>query len=821
MAHDNQQSFLFSSDSSSNSKSPTATPASVPTKNTTVQYEVDHSGHEFNEHESLVAEAAPHFAGSAEDLLEGLNEPQREAVKHFEGPILVLAGAGSGKTRVLTRRVANLVLAHGVRPQNILAVTFTNKATEEMRERLRSLLGAQANELWVATFHSASLRILRRHAPLLGYTNDFVVYDEQDSKGVLKALLKERDIDEKKFPVNLFSRVIDQAKNSFILPEKFAGSSGTKYESQIQAEIYAAYQQQLLRQNAMDFGDLLVNAVRILQNPDVLNLYRRHLHFILVDEYQDTNAVQYQFIQMLAAPRNNLLVVGDDDQSIYAFRGATIRNILEFEKDYKNTKVIKLEQNYRSTGNILKAAHAVIDRNTQRKGKKLWTSEGEGSRIGTYVGLDEADEANFIAQEIVGRTGRSKGLGGISLNNVAIFYRTNAQSRAIEEALISRKIPYKIFGGLKFYDRKEIKDILAYLRLLVNEADNQAFQRVINTPPRGIGAQSLQTIADRAKKDGTSFYSATATLVAQVQSGKAKAVEEFLSLIVHFKEQARKLPLSQLIAIVIEKSGYGPKLAASKEITAQSRIENLKELEALGRGSEVQGVEPFDNLRQFLDRVALTASSDAPTEESGSPDAMKGSVSLMTLHLAKGLEFPLVFLTGVEEGLIPHYRSMDDPIGIEEERRLLYVGVTRARIHLSLSYSQARSADRKGKRAVSRFLTKMWPREEPPRGRWTASTPGNKQKTRTKSGDINAQFLAEADQSTRELFESLRQWRLGVTRESGKPAFTVVADATLRDVATAKPRTLRQLGALRGIGAVKLEAYGTPILRIVKDYLPG
>ncbi len=606
-------------------------------------------------------------------LYEGLNPPQLEAVRHFEGPILVLAGAGSGKTRVLTRRVATLVLEQGIAPQHILAVTFTNKATEEMRERLQKLLGARAEELWVATFHSAALRMLRRHAQYLGYTNDFVVYDEHDSKNTLKAIIKEAGIDEKRYPVQYFSRMIDQAKNAYISADAFQGNGRFKHECIMQQEVYQAYQHALHKSNAMDFGDLLVNAVRLLEMPQLLELYRSQVQFILVDEYQDTNAVQYRFVRLMAAPRNNLLVVGDDDQSIYAFRGATIRNILEFEKDYTNTKVVKLEQNYRSTANILKASHAVIEKNKGRKSKKLWTTAPEGAPIWTYVAGDESDEASFVVREISSRARQ-----GTNYKDIAIFYRTNAQSRALEEALVAQKIPYRIFGGLKFYDRKEIKDILAYLRLLVNESDDQAFMRTINTPPRGIGAQKLLLVGARAKKDGTALLSAAASLVAE--SDGPKEIEAYVALIAGLKEDSRKLALHDLLNAVIDRTEYAVKLEKLKDPASQSRIENLRELVALAQTLQTPAVEPFENLRQFLDRVALTAGSDGPVEQEAVAGEGKaqGTVSLMTLHLAKGLEFPLVFLTGAEEGLMPHYRSIEDPKAIEEERRLCYVGMTRA-----------------------------------------------------------------------------------------------------------------------------------------------
>ena len=618
------------------------------------------------------------------DLLSDLNPPQREAAEHFEGPILVLAGAGSGKTRVLTRRVAHLVLNKGIAPQSILAVTFTNKATQEMKERLHALLGQRADELVVGTFHSIALRMLRRHANHLGYTNDFIVYDDDDSKGVLKGILKELSIDEKRFPPKLFSRVIDQAKNAFILPDTFKGSGNTEYERGLQSQVYSEYQRAIFRANAMDFGDLLVNVVRLLEKPELLALYQRHVQFVLVDEYQDTNEVQYRFIRLISAPRNNLLVVGDDDQSIYAFRGATIRNILEFERDFKDAKVVTLDQNYRSTGNILRAAHGVIEKNKGRKDKKLWTEEGEGEPVRTYVADSETEEALFIANEIGSRIKK-----GFTYNDVAIFYRTNAQSRAIEEALIQRKIPYRIFGGLKFYERKEIKDIIGYLRLLVSDADNQSFLRIINTPPRGVGPQTVQAVEEFAKRDSVSLFQGAAALIASAPGGRIKGVEDFIALIGELTKIARTRPLNELIEEVITRTEYAKKLETSRDPNAQSRIENLKELQSLARTMEDSSLQPFENVKAFLDRVSLTAGADAATSGSETAESV-GAVSLMTLHLAKGLEFALVFLTGMEEGLIPHYRSIEDAQAIEEERRLCYVGITRARKNLFITRAERR-----------------------------------------------------------------------------------------------------------------------------------
>lgn len=649
---------------------------------------------------------------SQPDLLEGLNPPQQQAALHVDGPILVLAGAGSGKTRVLTHRVANLVLNHGVWPSRILAVTFTNKASGEMRHRLSSLLGERAEQIWISTFHSAGLRILRHNAHHLGYTKQFVIYDDQDSKGVIKQILKDLSINEEKYPIDSFRRAIDRFKNNYILPAE-AEKRASNIESDLQAQVYDRYQKQLLQADAMDFGDLLVNAVRVLREfPEVLDYYRHALHYLLVDEFQDTNKVQYMFIRLLSEPRRNLFVVGDDDQSIYGFRGATITNILEFEKDYSGAKVIKLEQNYRSTATILNAAHAVIEKNKARKAKKLWTSGDAGEQIRTFIGYDENMEAEFIASEL-----KALHSQGTHYSAMALLYRTNAQTRALEEALVRAKIPYRIFGGLKFFDRKEIKDILAFLRLLVNPADNQAFLRIVNTPPRGIGAQALQSVSEEAQHRGVPLLAAAVEIAAS-----HKGVRGFVELMANLTTDLRSASLGDLIGHIVQKSEYGPKLAAMKDPTALSRIENLQELESLGHTMGRPGETPESVVKDFLDKISLTSGADMAVnetraEQSGdTPGEQPETVSLMTLHLAKGLEFPVVFLAGLEEGLLPHYRSIDDPPGLEEERRLCYVGITRAMQVLYLTRAYYRGmftagggAGGGGARIVSRFAKDIEP----------------------------------------------------------------------------------------------------------------
>lgn len=478
--------------------------------------------------------------------LSHLNEKQLEGALHFEGPILILAGAGSGKTRVLTHRIAHLILTHRVRPQEILAVTFTNKASQEMKARLVSLLGPVAKDVWAATFHSSCLRILRRHAKLLQFSNDFVVLDQQDTTSILKAIMKDLKLDDSKYPPAMFRKMIDQAKNNFQTAERYANLASGYIEEMV-AEVYDRYQRKLLDQDAMDFGDLLVYTVKLFEeNKDVLRHYQAQLRFLLVDEFQDTNPVQYLLIRLLAAPQNNLFVVGDDDQSIYAFRGATIKNILNFEKDFPESQVVKLEQNYRSTQVILDSANQVIAKNPDRKGKELWTEQQGGDKVHTFVAFDEGEEAGLIAKEI-----HQLSQQGRSLEDIAIFYRTNAQSRALEEALLDRSIPYRIYGGLKFYDRKEIKDVLAYLRVTVNHRDNQGFLRCVNTPTRGIGARALKSLAEEAQERGCSLFEA-----AELAADSSKAIRAFVSLIHRFRELSEEIPLYELLSIIMNESGY-------------------------------------------------------------------------------------------------------------------------------------------------------------------------------------------------------------------------------------------------------------------------
>lgn len=636
--------------------------------------------------------------------LQSLNPAQLDAVQHKDGPILVLAGAGTGKTRVLTNRIAHLVLEHKIPPWQILAVTFTNKATEEMQKRLKAMLGPDADDLWISTFHSAALRLLRRHYQELGFTSRFSVYDEQDSRTLMKNLLKELGFDAKKTAPQAFLARIDQLKGNYILPSEFKKSASSR--EQRDAVVYEEYQRALFRSDAMDFGDLLMHAVTLLMKfPALLESYRRKIHYVLVDEYQDTNHVQYLFLTLLAKPRNNVLVVGDDDQAIYSFRGASIRNILDFEKDFPGAKIVRLEENYRSTSIILHAANEVIARNTQRKGKDLWTGHEGGDPIRLFAGYDETDEATFVCEEI-----KKQRESAASFRDIAIFYRTNAQSRALEECLLTYRIPYRIFGGMKFYERKEIKDVLAYLRLLLNEADREAFMRIVNTPPRGIGPKTVEGVVELANEKNISLVAAAREL-----SKRQKGLHAFTALMDLARTAVPSVSIVDLIDLILDKSDYLKSLQEMKDPVAESRIENLKELRGVAFALQQRDLAPLEQLQAFLDRIALTTSSENPQNGAGNVDDY---VSLMTLHLAKGLEFPVVFLTGMEEGLLPHYRSISEELALEEERRLCYVGITRAMRRLYLTRANTRgmfAGDDGGVstgyyRYASRFLSDV-PRE--------------------------------------------------------------------------------------------------------------
>lgn len=620
-------------------------------------------------------------------LLSELNPTQREAVAATEGPVLVVAGAGSGKTRVLTYRIAHLIRDLGVPPEAILAITFTNKAADEMRSRVTRLVGKATRAMWVSTFHSACVRILRREAHRLGYRSGFSIYDEDDSIRLLSMCVKDLDLDSKRFPPRAIKEAISRAKNELIDYESFAASNEGFYHEQV-ADVYRLYQQRLLEASAMDFDDLLMITVELLGAfPEVLAQYQERFRYVLVDEYQDTNRAQYVLVKMLAAQHRNLCVVGDGDQSIYRWRGADIRNIEDFEKDYPDARIVVLDQNYRSTTNILEAANAVISNNPRRTPKQLWSERGNGELVVRFEGEDEHDEAGFVADEIE----RLQELG-FNQSDIAVFYRTNAQSRVIEEVMVRRGIPYKIVGSVKYFDRKEIKDALAYLRAMVNPNDAVALKRVINEPRRGIGDTSVAHL-DRFSQDhriGFGEALRRAGEIGQLTGRAQRQILEFAGLLEMMTMKADTGGLAAAIDAVINDTGYLSALEAERSIEALGRIENLRELasvaaefESLSEGSVIDGVQWADfpnleRLERFLESVSLKNETDELDEGAG-------AVTLMTLHNAKGLEYPAVFLAGMEDGIFPHMRTLGDPAELEEERRLAYVGMTRAMDRLYLT----------------------------------------------------------------------------------------------------------------------------------------
>ena len=633
-----------------------------------------------------------------------LNEAQREAVSHGEGPLLILAGAGSGKTRALTERLAFLIESGQARPSEILAITFTNKAAQEMRERVARRVPGAADRLWIMTFHQASARILRREAERIGFPRDFAIYDTQDQLQVLREVLRRLNLDEKRYPPAGVLHRISQAKNELWDPERLRTSGGF-HEEQI-AKVYAAYQARLGELGAFDFDDLIGRVVELLEGDAEVRLHwQERFHHLLVDEYQDTNLAQYRWVRALAGERQNLAVVGDPDQSIYGWRGADIRNILEFEKDFPQAKVVLLTENYRSTGRILAAANALIRPNRLRREKELWSSLGEGDPIRLSVSEDDWQESELVA-------GRIEDLrrAGKPLSEIAVLYRTNAQSRSHEEALIRHAVPYRLVGGLRFYERLEIKDMLAYLRLVHSGRDDLAFRRALSAPKRGLGPQTLQRIEEVAAHERLSLYAAADLVRQELPQRKGQQLEGFLGLIAEMQAAREEWPLSRLVAESAERSGYLPALRREGTIEAQSRIENVEALISRAREAESEaapGVSEFgeiaeaDALGDFLARVALLSDVDEA-------EAPTGKVSVMTLHAAKGLEFDVVFLTGLEEGLLPHARAVFEEREMEEERRLFYVGVTRARRELWLTRALRRQ--RRGETVpsvASRFLSDL------------------------------------------------------------------------------------------------------------------
>jgi DNA helicase II / ATP-dependent DNA helicase PcrA len=627
-------------------------------------------------------------------LPDDLNPPQKAAIEHSGSALLVVAGAGSGKTRVLTRRIGYLLAERGVAPYEVLAITFTNKAAGEMKERVAELVGPAGRAMWVSTFHSACVRILRKEAASLGLASTFTIYDQADSQKLISMIVRDLDLDPKKYPPRTFAAMISNAKNELLEASEYSARANSHMEKTA-AEVFALYTKRLAMANAMDFDDLISRTVELFQrHPDVKARYRARFKHVLVDEYQDTNHAQYVLVRELVGtegdgtgfPPAELCVVGDADQSIYAFRGATIRNIIDFENDYPNARVIVLEQNYRSTQNILSAANAVISKNVGRKAKNLWSDQGEGDRIIGYVADNEHDEARFVASEITSLTQSS-----VRANDVAVFYRTNAQSRVFEEIFIRAGIPYRVVGGVRFYERKEVRDLLGYLRVVLNPTDEVSMRRILNTPKRGIGDRAEACVDAHAQRLGISFWQGLqeAEHAPGIATRSLAAIASFVSMIHALRTLVESgLPPATIADAVLEQSGMQSELAGSDDPQDQSRLENLHELVAVAQEYEAGAVAEGESatLSDFLEQVALVADSDQI------PDGGDGVVTLMTLHTAKGLEFPVVFLTGMEEGVFPHSRSLMDPKEIEEERRLAYVGLTRARQRLYLSRAIGRSS---------------------------------------------------------------------------------------------------------------------------------
>ncbi|MCY7976530.1 DNA helicase PcrA [Bacillus inaquosorum] len=635
-------------------------------------------------------------------LLSGLNPVQQEAVKTTDGPLLLMAGAGSGKTRVLTHRIAYLMAEKHVAPWNILAITFTNKAAREMKERVESILGPGADDIWISTFHSMCVRILRRDIDRIGINRNFSILDTADQLSVIKGILKERNLDPKKFDPRSILGTISSAKNELTEPEEFSKVAGGYYD-QVVSDVYVDYQKKLLKNQSLDFDDLIMTTIKLFDRvPEVLEFYQRKFQYIHVDEYQDTNRAQYMLVKQLAERFQNLCVVGDSDQSIYRWRGADITNILSFEKDYPNASVILLEQNYRSTKRILRAANEVIKNNSNRKPKNLWTENDEGIKISYYRGDNEFGEGQFVA----GKIHQLHSSGKRKLSDIAILYRTNAQSRVIEETLLKAGLNYNIVGGTKFYDRKEIKDILAYLRLVSNPDDDISFTRIVNVPKRGVGATSLEKIASYAAMNGLSFFQAIQQVdFIGVSAKAANALDSFRQMIENLTNMQDYLSITELTEEILDKTEYREMLKAEKSIEAQSRLENIDEFLSVTKNFEQKSEDK--TLVAFLTDLALIADIDQldqKEEESGGKDA----ITLMTLHAAKGLEFPVVFLMGLEEGVFPHSRSLMEEAEMEEERRLAYVGITRAEQELYLTNAKMRTLfGRTNMNPESRFIAEI------------------------------------------------------------------------------------------------------------------
>lgn len=632
-------------------------------------------------------------------LLNGLNKEQQQAVQHTEGPLLIMAGAGSGKTRVLTHRIAYLLGEKDVSPRNVLAITFTNKAAREMKKRVNKLVGAGGEQIWVSTFHSMCVRILRRDIDRIGYNRNFSILDSSDQLSVIKQILKDLNIDPKKFDPRAMLGQISGAKNELVTPEEYSKQVGDFFQRQV-SQVYERYQKTLEKNQALDFDDLIMQTIHLFKRvPEVLGYYQNRFQYIHVDEYQDTNHAQYYLVKQLANRYQNLCVVGDSDQSIYRWRGADIANILSFEEDYPSSRVIYLEQNYRSTKSILAAANSVIENNTGRKPKKLWTENNDGKMIHYYQGATEQEEALFVTDKIQELTDEA----GFSADDIAILYRTNAQSRAIEDTFMKSNISYQMVGGTKFYDRKEIKDLTAYLRLITNPDDDISFERVVNVPKRGIGKTSVDKLRAYAVEHGISFYQAVKEVdFVGVTKKAATALDGFGNLIKTLTQQQEFLTSTDMVEAILERTGYEEMLKNERSLESQSRLENLEEFKTVTQDFEEYAEDK--TLIAFLTDLALIADIDRVDDEADS----EPKITLMTLHAAKGLEFPVVFLVGMEENVFPHSRSMFDDEEMEEERRLAYVGVTRAEEELYLTHAKMRTLyGRTNMNPISRFINEI------------------------------------------------------------------------------------------------------------------
>ena len=631
-----------------------------------------------------------------QDLIEGLNDRQKEAVISTEGPCLVIAGAGSGKTKVLTHKIAYLISEKYVKPWNIIAITFTNKAANEMKERIQNIIGDAANDLWMGTFHSICVKILRKYIDRIGFDHSFLIFDTSDQKTLIKECLKDLKVDDKLFTDRAVLSEISNGKNEMLEPKDYKIKYAGDFRRETIGNIYELYQQRLKENNALDFDDIINYTIKILtENPDVLEYYTEKFKYVLVDEYQDTNKAQFMLVSILASKYGNITVVGDNDQGIYSFRGADITNILNFEKDFPGTKIIKLEQNYRCTGNILKAANAVIKHNENKYEKKLWTANDEGELPSIYQSEDEYDEASYVVKQI----NHLKTEEYYKYSDFVVLYIMNSQSRAIEDILRREDIPYKIVGGLKFYERKEIKDIIAYLRLIYNTSDNISLKRIINEPKRGIGKTSLDNIQQISEQNGISMYEVIKN-AEQFGLNRVKAnADDFINLIEELRTKQNELSISELIKETLNKSGYTKALELENSVEAESRIQNLEEFLTVAIEFEEEFAD--NTLGEFLENITL--SSDIDNVE----DA-ENSVTLMTLHSAKGLEFPTVFLVGLEEGIFPGYKSIGEENALQEERRLFYVGITRAKEHLFLTCAKRRTIfGSTSYNAISRFVKEI------------------------------------------------------------------------------------------------------------------